>query len=94
MNHAGHMVPTDQPEAAFNMLGHFVFNNREWKSWIMIDLMDINYFKINNKRWYEECLFIIFKLNWLRCKTFRGYNLSAKAHTESYIKPEIEQPEK
>ena len=56
--------------------------------------MDINYFKINNKRWYEECLFIIFKLNWLRCKTFKDYNLSAKAHMESYIKPEIEQPEK
>ena len=30
VNHAGHMVPTDQPEAAFNMLGHFVFNNRDW----------------------------------------------------------------
>lgn len=31
VNHAGHMVPTDQPEAAFNMMGHFVFNNRDWK---------------------------------------------------------------
>ena len=31
VNHAGHMVPTDQPEAAFNMLGHFVFDNKEWK---------------------------------------------------------------
>jgi carboxypeptidase C (cathepsin A) len=30
VNHAGHMVPTDQPEAAFNMLGHFIFDNREW----------------------------------------------------------------
>lgn len=31
VNHAGHMVPTDQPEAAFNMLGHFIFDNRDWK---------------------------------------------------------------
>jgi len=31
VNHAGHMVPTDQPEAAFNMLGHFIFDHREWK---------------------------------------------------------------
>lgn len=31
VNHAGHMVPADQPERAFNMLGHFVFNNLEWK---------------------------------------------------------------
>jgi carboxypeptidase C (cathepsin A) len=31
VNHAGHMVPTDQPEAAFNMLGHFIFDNKEWK---------------------------------------------------------------
>jgi carboxypeptidase C (cathepsin A) len=31
VNHAGHMVPTDQPEAAFNMLGHFIFDNKDWK---------------------------------------------------------------
>ncbi len=31
VNQAGHMVPTDQPEAAFNMLGHFVFNHKDWK---------------------------------------------------------------
>jgi carboxypeptidase C (cathepsin A) len=31
VNHAGHMVPTDQPESAFNLLGHFIFNNREWR---------------------------------------------------------------
>ena len=31
VNHAGHMVPTDQPEAAFNMLGHFVFDSKQWK---------------------------------------------------------------
>jgi carboxypeptidase C (cathepsin A) len=28
VNKAGHMVPTDQPEAAFNMLGHFIFDNK------------------------------------------------------------------
>lgn len=31
VNKAGHMVPTDQPERAFNMLGHFLSNNKEWK---------------------------------------------------------------
>jgi carboxypeptidase C (cathepsin A) len=31
VNHAGHMVPSDQPERAFNMLGHFLNNHREWK---------------------------------------------------------------
>ena len=31
VNHAGHMVPTDQPDAAFNMLGHFVFDSKDWK---------------------------------------------------------------
>ena len=31
VNHAGHMVPSDQPERAFNLLGHFISNNREWK---------------------------------------------------------------
>lgn len=30
VNGAGHMVPTDQPEAAFNMIGHFVFDHRVW----------------------------------------------------------------
>lgn len=31
VNHAGHMVPTDQPERAFNMLGHFISGNKDWK---------------------------------------------------------------
>jgi carboxypeptidase C (cathepsin A) len=31
VNKAGHMVPSDQPERAFNMLGHFVFDNTQWK---------------------------------------------------------------
>jgi carboxypeptidase C (cathepsin A) len=31
INEAGHMVPTDQPEAAFNMLGYLVFNYKDWK---------------------------------------------------------------
>jgi carboxypeptidase C (cathepsin A) len=31
VNGAGHMVPTDQPEAAFNMMGHFIFNSQDWK---------------------------------------------------------------
>ena len=31
VNKAGHMVPTDQPEAAFNMLGHFVFDDKQWR---------------------------------------------------------------
>jgi carboxypeptidase C (cathepsin A) len=26
VNGAGHMVPTDQPDAAFNLLGHFIYN--------------------------------------------------------------------
>lgn len=26
VNGAGHMVPSDQPEAAFNLLGHFIYN--------------------------------------------------------------------
>lgn len=30
VNHAGHMVPTDQPEAAFNLIGHFVFDHNTW----------------------------------------------------------------
>ena len=31
VNGAGHMVPTDQPRAAFNMMGHFINNERHWK---------------------------------------------------------------
>lgn len=31
VNHAGHMVPTDQPEAALNLLGHFIKDNLNWK---------------------------------------------------------------
>ena len=31
INGAGHMVPTDQPDAAFSMLGHFLYNERDWK---------------------------------------------------------------
>ena len=30
VNHAGHMVPSDQPERAFNMLGHFLNNHKQW----------------------------------------------------------------
>ena len=26
VNHAGHMVPTDQPEAAFRMIGQFIYD--------------------------------------------------------------------
>ena len=35
VNDAGHMVPTDQPAAAFNMLGHFIFDHKEWKEWLL-----------------------------------------------------------
>lgn len=31
VNGAGHMVPTDQPEAAFNLLGRFIHEDRDWK---------------------------------------------------------------
>lgn len=31
VNRAGHLVPTDQPESAFSMLGHFINNDRNWK---------------------------------------------------------------
>ncbi len=31
INHAGHMVPSDQPERAFSLLGHFINNENEWK---------------------------------------------------------------
>lgn len=30
VNRAGHLVPTDQPESAFNMLGHFIRDDRNW----------------------------------------------------------------
>lgn len=32
VNAAGHMVPTDRPEEAFNMMGHFIFNDNDWKN--------------------------------------------------------------
>ncbi|CAM6000275.1 unnamed protein product, partial [Sphagnum balticum] len=32
VNRAGHMVPTDQPVAAFNLLGHFLNDERDWKN--------------------------------------------------------------
>lgn len=31
VNGAGHLVPTDQPESAFNMLGHFMHNDKNWQ---------------------------------------------------------------
>lgn len=31
VNHAGHMVPTDQPESAFQMMGHFINDLKDWK---------------------------------------------------------------
>jgi len=31
VNGAGHMVPTDQPVAALNLLGHFIRNHQDWK---------------------------------------------------------------
>ena len=30
VNKAGHLVPTDNPQAAFNMLGHFIREDRDW----------------------------------------------------------------
>ena len=30
VNKAGHLVPTDNPQAAFNMFGHFIRNDRDW----------------------------------------------------------------
>jgi hypothetical protein len=44
------MVPTDQPEAAFNMLGHFIFDNREWREWLKLKLVSITLWElyINN----------------------------------------------
>jgi len=32
VNHAGHMVPTDQPVSAFDMMGHFITNEQNWKN--------------------------------------------------------------
>ena len=31
VNKAGHLVPTDQPASAFNMLGKYLRNNRNWE---------------------------------------------------------------
>lgn len=31
VNKAGHLVPTDQPESAFIMMGHFLHDERDWK---------------------------------------------------------------
>lgn len=31
VNGAGHMVPSDQPDSAFSMLGHFIHNEHDWK---------------------------------------------------------------
>ncbi len=31
VNKAGHLVPTDQPASAFNMLGHFINQDRNWQ---------------------------------------------------------------
>lgn len=31
VNKAGHMVPSDRPEAAFSMLGHFLNDEHDWK---------------------------------------------------------------
>lgn len=31
VNGAGHMVPTDRPDAAFTMLGHFIHNDNDWR---------------------------------------------------------------
>ena len=30
VNRAGHMVPTDNPDAAYSMMLHFVRNDRNW----------------------------------------------------------------
>jgi carboxypeptidase C (cathepsin A) len=30
VNGAGHMVPTDQPQSAFSMFGHFISNDNNW----------------------------------------------------------------
>ncbi len=31
VNGAGHMVPTDKPDAAFTLLGHFIHNDHDWR---------------------------------------------------------------
>ena len=31
VNGAGHLVPADQPESAFNMMGHYLRNERDWQ---------------------------------------------------------------
>lgn len=31
VNGAGHMVPSDKPDAAFSMLGHFLHNDHDWR---------------------------------------------------------------
>lgn len=31
VNGAGHMVPTDQPQSSFSMLGHFIHNEHDWR---------------------------------------------------------------
>ena len=31
VNGAGHMVPSDQPERAFNLIGHFISGENDWK---------------------------------------------------------------
>lgn len=28
------MVPTDKPEAAFTMLGHFIYDEHDWQQWL------------------------------------------------------------
>ena len=30
LNGAGHLVPTDQPDSAFNMMGHYIKNDQDW----------------------------------------------------------------
>ena len=32
VNRAGHMVPTDNPSAAFNMMHSFIHNDRNWEN--------------------------------------------------------------
>ena len=32
VNGAGHMVPGDQPNSAFNMIGHFLKGDHDWKN--------------------------------------------------------------
>lgn len=30
LNGAGHLVPSDQPDSAFNMMGHYIKNDQDW----------------------------------------------------------------